>query len=78
MPRGKGVKIVNIPANKAGQEALAVMAPVPEGATLTVYAGKRFLRLKPAELAEFRGNRAARGFLLPPGFRNVVGLAVED
>jgi topoisomerase-4 subunit A len=78
MPRGKGVKIVNIPAGKAGEESLAALCPVSDKETLTVYSGKRFVRLKPAELAEFRGARAQRGSLLPPGFRNVAGLAVEE
>ena len=77
MPRGKGVKILNIPAAKAGEESLAALCPVADHDTLTVYSGKRFYRLKPADLAEFRGNRAQRGSLLPSGFRHVAGLAVE-
>ncbi|HYH44931.1 MAG TPA: DNA topoisomerase IV subunit A [Thermoanaerobaculia bacterium] len=70
--RGKGVRILGV---KAG-EALSALAILPEGGTLRVHAGKRYLNLKPAELEPFAGQRAQRGGRLPKGFTNVTGLEV--
>jgi topoisomerase IV subunit A len=76
--RGKGVKILNIPAARAGSEGenLSALTLVPQGAVLRVWAGKRYLALKPADWEKFRGLRAQRGGRLPPGFQNVRLLEV--
>jgi topoisomerase-4 subunit A len=74
LPKGKGVKIVSLPANKG--ESLVALTPLPPGAHLIVRAGQRYLNLKPSEWAEFTGNRALRGSVLPRGFQKVVGLEV--
>jgi topoisomerase IV subunit A len=74
LPKGKGVKIVSLPANKG--ESLVALTPLPPGAHLIVRAGQRYLNLKPSEWAEFTGNRALRGSTLPRGFQKVVGLEV--
>jgi topoisomerase IV subunit A len=70
--RGKGVRILGV----KGGEALSALAILPEGGTLRVHAGKRYLNLKPAELEPFAGQRAQRGGRLPKGFTNVTGLEV--
>ena len=75
MPRGKGVKIINLPA-KGANESLLATAVVPQGAHLIVHAGKRYLNLKASEYESYIGNRALRGNKLPRGFQNVTGLAV--
>ena len=49
LARGKGVKILNIPAGKRGEESLVAVAVLPPGGHLKVVAGKRYLNLKPAE-----------------------------
>ncbi|HEX2225304.1 MAG TPA: DNA topoisomerase IV subunit A, partial [Thermoanaerobaculia bacterium] len=59
--RGKGVKILNIPASKAGEETLTALAVIPEGTTLRVHAGKRYINLKPSEYQPYVGTRALRG-----------------
>jgi topoisomerase-4 subunit A len=75
MPRGKGVKILNIPGAK-GESLVSVVALPPE-AHLFVYSGKRHLNMKPSEWEPFLGKRAQRGGVLPRGFTNVVGLGLE-
>ncbi|NVZ11312.1 DNA topoisomerase IV subunit A [Allochromatium humboldtianum] len=76
MARGKGNKIIGIPAGRAGTEGerLIAVAVVGEGANLTVLSGKRELTLKPSDLALYRGERGRRGKLLPRGFQRVDGL----
>ncbi|HYG62903.1 MAG TPA: DNA topoisomerase IV subunit A, partial [Thermoanaerobaculia bacterium] len=77
LPRGKGVKILNIPGGKGEPEALAAAIALPPGAHLMVYAGKRHLNMRPADYETYIGSRALRGNKLPRGFQNVAGLAVE-
>ena len=79
LPKGKGNKIIAIPAQRARErkELLMQMTLVPEGASLTVYAGKRHFRLLPGHLADFRGERGRRGRKLPWGLRNVTSVKVE-
>ena len=52
LAKGKGNKIINIPAAKAKEreEVLSHLMALPQGASLTLYAGKRKLGLKPADL----------------------------
>ncbi len=76
MSRGKGVKLLNIPAKRQGQERLVTPVVLPPGATLRVFAGKRFYQIKKGDLELFRGARAQRGGRLPRGFHNVTGLEV--
>ena len=74
LPKGKGVKIVSLPASKG--DSLVAVTPLPPGAHLIVHAGQRYLNLKPSDWAEFTGNRALRGGTLPRGFQKVVRLEV--
>ena len=79
MPRGKGNKIIGIPAAKMGEraEVLAAVAVLAEGGSLTVLSGKRTFTLKPADLELYKAERGRRGRLLPRGFQRVDGLVVE-
>ncbi len=79
LARGKGNKILSIPKKRLAErsEVLAHLIVVPPDATLRVHAGKQYLNLKPADLANFRANRALRGSRLPRGYRNVDRLEVE-
>jgi len=76
MARGKGNKIIGLPAGRASAEGerLIAVAVVGEGMNLTVLSGKRELTLKPTDLALYRGERGRRGKLLPRGFQRVDGL----
>jgi len=73
LPRGKGNKIIGIPAAKAKarEEYVAALAVVPEGAALTIRSGKRHFTLKPSDLDLYQGERGRRGKLLPRGFQRV-------
>ena len=75
LPRGKGVKILSLPA-KGEPESLTALAVITEGVHLLVYSGKRYLNMKPSDWKEFAGNRALRGNKLPRGFQNVGALEV--
>jgi len=72
--KGKGNKIINIPAAKAKsrEEIVSHLIALPSGASVTLYAGKRKLGLKPSDLDNFRGERGRRGGLLPRGLQRVT------
>ncbi|PMH39808.1 DNA topoisomerase IV subunit A [Vibrio sp. 10N.286.49.B3] len=74
LSKGKGNKIINIPAAKAKEreEFVSHLMSLPQGASLTLYAGKRKLGLKPSDLDNFRGERGRRGALLPRGLQRVT------
>jgi topoisomerase-4 subunit A len=80
LPKGKGNKIMNIPSERLSkrEEFMAGVVVMHPGDILQVFAGKRFLKLKVADLEHYRGERGRRGSLLPKGFQNVDGLAVTN
>jgi topoisomerase-4 subunit A len=80
MPRGKGNKIIHLPAAKpnAPLEQLIALASVPEGSSLVAYCGKRQLTLRPADLDSYSGERGRRGKLLPRGFQRVEQVRVAE
>ncbi len=73
LPKGKGVKIMNIPTAKAksGQEYATAVTVLDEENSLKIYSGKRHKVLTPEEMEPYEGERAQRGIKLPQGFRNV-------
>ncbi|OGT69909.1 MAG: DNA topoisomerase IV subunit A [Gammaproteobacteria bacterium RIFCSPLOWO2_02_FULL_57_10] len=73
LPRGKGNKIISIASGRASERLEFVVALCVLGSNdvLTVYAGKRHLTMKAADLAHYRGERGRRGNKLPRGFQNV-------
>ena len=79
LSKGKGNKIINIPAAraKAREEFLAQLVVLPANALVTLYAGKRKLGLKPSDLDNFRGERGRRGSLLPRGLQRVTRMEIE-
>lgn len=80
LARGKGNKLISIPASRAKlrEEFVAAVAVIPADATLTVIAGKRKLSLKAADLDHYRGERGRRGNKLPRGLQRVDALLVEQ
>jgi topoisomerase-4 subunit A len=78
--RGKGVKLINIPSKKFdnGEEHLAGVMVFAEGQKLLVHAGKRYRRMKSAEMDDYWGARAQRGKLLPKGYRQVDRIELDD
>jgi len=79
MSRGKGNKIINIPAAKlkAGDETVIALSLIQDGEKLTVHAGKKYKVMKPDEVDSYYGERGRRGLKLPRGYRNVDRLEVE-
>ncbi len=73
MARGKGNKIIGIPAKRiaAREEFVVALAVVPQGESLTAHAGKRYIVLKPSDLDTYQGERGRRGSKLPRGFQRV-------
>jgi topoisomerase-4 subunit A len=79
LPRGKGNKIFGLSSKKVAsrEEYLAAIAVVAPEQSLLVYSGDRKMTLKYSDLAEYRGERAQRGAVLPRGWRKVDRLGVE-
>lgn len=79
MARGKGIKIMNIPAARVAEriEMMNHIVVFSEVDTIVVYAGKRHLNLKIDDLGHYRGERARRGLKLPRGFQKVDAVDVE-
>ncbi|MFT5878951.1 MAG: topoisomerase-4 subunit A [Moritella sp.] len=80
LSKGKGNKLMNIPSArvKSREEFIQIMLVVPVDKAVTIYAGKRKLTLKPADLEHYKGERGRRGFKLPRGLQRVDGLEVVD
>jgi topoisomerase-4 subunit A len=78
--KGKGNKIINIPSAKAKEreEFVSYLVTIPQGVTVTLYAGKRKLGLKPNDLDNFRGERGRRGGLLPRGLQRVTRIEIGE
>ncbi len=79
LSRGKGNKIIGIPGAKASarEELVVAVAVIRDGQELIVHSGKRYLRMKSADLEGYRGERGRRGNNLPRGFQKVDALSVE-
>ncbi len=80
LPKGKGNKIIQISPKRVStrEEYVVAMALIPSGGTLVVHAGKRYFKLDPKTLNDFRGERGRRGRKLPRGLRNVDAVLVEN
>lgn len=78
LARGKGNKLMNIPALKAAQreEYLIDLQVLPADASLVIHAGKRHFTLKTTDLQHYQGERGRRGNRLPRGLQNVTALEI--
>lgn len=79
LSKGKGNKMIDIPTAKAAgrEEFVRDLIVLQESASLTIYAGKRHLMLKAADLEHYQGERGRRGNKLPRGFQKVDRLEAE-
>ena len=79
LAKGKGNKIINIPARKykEGEEWLVAVAVVPEDGDLQVHTATRTMTIKWDDLDDYYGERALRGRFLPKGWRTVVRMSSE-
>lgn len=73
MARGKGNKIISIPAARVKDriEMMSHLVVFTEVDRLVITSGKRNLKLTINELEHYRGERARRGLKLPRGFQRV-------
>ena len=77
LARGKGNKILNIPASRLvdRQEFVSDYAIIENEGSLVVYSGKRHHVIKNKDLKYYLGERGRRGRKLPRGFQRVDRLA---
>jgi topoisomerase-4 subunit A len=80
LSKGKGNKIINIPTARAKlrEEYVSILCIIPEGAAITLHAGKRKLTLKAADIEHYIGERGRRGNKLPRGLQRVSQVEVES
>ena len=80
LPKGKGVKIMNIPTAKtrSRQEYITAVTVIEENDSLKIFSGKRHKVLKPEDMEAYEGERAQRGHKLPQGFRGVSRMEPEE
>ena len=80
LPKGKGVKIMNIPTakTKSRQEFVTAVTVIDEEDNLKIYSGKRYKVLKPEDMEAYEGERAQRGHKLPQGFRSVSRMEPDE
>lgn len=79
MARGKGNKVMNITAAKlqSREEFMTNAIAISPKDTLVVHSGKRYLKMKSADLEYYFGERARKGNKLPRGFQKVDALSIE-
>ncbi len=78
--KGKGNKIINIPAAKAKnrEEVVVHLITIPPQASVVLYSGKRKFALKPTDLDNFRGDRGRRGKPLPRGLQRITEIEIHS
>ena len=79
LSKGKGNKIISIPSARvlSREEFVTQICIVPDGASVTLFAGKRKLTLKPNDLEHYTGERGRRGNKLPRGLQRVDSIIIE-
>jgi topoisomerase IV subunit A len=80
LPKGKGLKIIQIPPAKlkTREEYVVAMTTMAETDNLLIYAGKKHMTMKSADQEYYIGERGRRGNMLPRGYRNVNSIKAES
>ena len=80
LSKGKGNKIVTIPAANAKErsELLVKLLLISDQASLEFHSGKRKIVLKPEDLQKFRAERGRKGSTLPRGLHTNVEIEVIE
>ena len=80
LSKGKGNKIVTIPAANAKErsELLVRLLLISDQASLEFHSGKRKIVLKPEDLQKFRAERGRKGSILPRGLHTNVEIVVIE
>jgi len=79
IPKGKGLKIIQIPAAKlkTREEHVVAITTMGETDNLIVHTNKRHTVLKIDEQEKYIGERGRRGAMLSRNFRNVIKISSE-
>ncbi len=79
LPKGKGLKIIQIPPAKlkTREEYVVAMTAMGEEDKLVIYAGKKHMTMKSADQEYYIGERGRRGNMLGRNFRKVFRIKVE-
>jgi topoisomerase-4 subunit A len=80
LSRGKGSKLIQIPAARATsrEEIVVAIAYLPVGRALVITSGRRNLTLRNSDLERFIGDRARRGTMLSRGLQRVDRLEAGE
>ena len=80
LSKGKGNKIVTIPAENAKErsELLVKLLLISDQASLEFHSGKRKIVLKPEDLQKFRAERGRKGSTLPRGLHTNIEIVVIE
>ena len=80
LSKGKGNKIVTIPATNAKErsELLVRLLLISDQASLEFHSGKRKIVLKPEDLQKFRAERGRKGSTLPRGLHTNIEIVVIE
>ena len=80
LARGKGVKIIQIPKAKAEirEDFVVDIEVVPPRRPLVVHAGRRYINLRPSDLAHYSLGRGRAGRMLPRGFQRADRLEIRS
>ena len=80
LSKGKGNKIVTIPAANAKErsELLVKLLLISDQASLEFHSGKRKIVLKPEDLHKFRAERGRKGSTLPRGLHTNVEIVIIE
>lgn len=79
LSKGKGNKIISIPSADfvAGKDKLLWLLLLNEQSSVTLYVGKRKLKLRSEELQKFKAERGRKGTLLPRGLQRIDRVDIE-
>lgn len=80
LSKGKGNKIIAISTAQAQkrEDYLINLALISDKSSITLYAGKRKLTLKAADLQKFMAERGKKGTLLPRGLQRVDRIEIDE
>ncbi|MFS1537727.1 MAG: DNA topoisomerase IV subunit A [Candidatus Phlomobacter fragariae] len=78
LSKGKGNKIINISAaqSASGDDLLVWLMFLQPQYSITLYFGKRKLKLNPEDLQKYRAERGRKGFSLPRGLQSIERIEV--
>jgi topoisomerase-4 subunit A len=79
LSKGKGNKLINIPAARAAsrEEYVTHVTVVPAETSVKLVAGKRSMTLTCSDIEHYRGERGRRGNKLPRGLQRVDSVEIN-